>query len=58
MNEYVDPDGVRYVAQECDLRGCTGCSLSPPFLKACNEAPQCGGDWREDGRDIIWVKAE
>lgn len=56
MNEYVDSDGVRYVAQECGGL-CEGCALAPPFLKACNEAPQRGGDWREDGRDIIWVKA-
>lgn len=57
-NEYIDADGVRYVAVESEPLSCRGCAFDRSSFSCPSKAPRCSERQRKDGRPVIWVKAE
>lgn len=64
-NEYTDAAGVQYVAKTergTFFEPCLGCAHDSGSIRAmkrgCKNSPPCEKEYRDDGRSIIWVKAE
>lgn len=55
MNEFIDANLGRMVAVASV--GCKGCAYLGGS-GGCLRAPQCSDEARDDGRSIIWVRAE
>lgn len=55
MNEFIDPELGRMVAVASG--GCEGCAYMGD-MDRCVLAPLCSSEERDDGRNIIWVRAE
>jgi len=53
VNEFA-LDGVRYVAQDDASFACHGCAFTGDAR--CHATPNCSS--RDDGRNIVWVRAE
>ncbi len=60
-NAYTPLGGVKLEAIPADSRFghavCSGC-YGEDSQRECHFLPECQGDHRMDGRDVIWVKAE
>jgi hypothetical protein len=57
---YTDAGGKIYAPKDAriidDVSCCLGCAFEVQHHSACCVAADCDKDYREDGRDIIWVK--
>lgn len=58
MNEYEDVHDITYRAVDTIGLSCRECALFSPDMEQCFNAPACTANEREDGREIIWVKAD
>jgi hypothetical protein len=56
-NEYIDEDGISYVAVQSPMGFCAGCAHDDS-RDDCETSPQCEANYRADKRNIIWVKAK
>ena len=52
---YISPTGDRYVATPTQEYSCEGCAFNN--FKCLYLTIPCDGETREDGQDIIWVRA-
>lgn len=55
-NHYTAPDGTKYVAESV-TKNCNGCAFNGR-IPACMAADSCLPFWREDNRNIIWIKEQ
>lgn len=55
--EFTYYDGITYVAKDAaGFKSCVGCEFHK--LDDCIAVPFCSPTYREDKRDIIWIKKE
>lgn len=58
INEWLNPfDGKTYVTEtDSCIELCDGCAFQKPFFNLnCQNSPECVGENRADGKQVIWV---